>query len=323
MSALGPGNGDVAYRMQGLRHTRAETGPDDSVPAGTLLRLWLSAAVPALIIWAAFAFLALFVFAVSEPNAFGDSTPGDEVLAIGSLLSFIVFWLVLLSARVDEPLGEWRTLIEERWQSADSAYAAIYATLRRRGIPVAADAVRVRSDLLPPEVLNNRLVITDHHCQIFISLFPYGSSLYLGWTMSRSRRGAALLGRFLRDLVGGMSGRTGPVERMLRAERARALREAVHAAVREGAEVAAQGVMVAPGPAFGAEVPVRDLRARAESAYPPHPAAAPASAPPVYVAPPAPGPDPYAAPTPTPAPVEVHKPRPHPAPSEGADPPIS
>src|SRR4051812_35591691 len=129
MSALGPGNGDVAYRMQSLRHTPAEPGPDDSVPAGTLLRLWLSAAVPALIVWAAFAFLALFVFAVSEPNAFGDGTPGDEVLAVGSLLSFGIFWLVLLSARIDEPLGEWKTLIEQRWQSADSAYAAIYATL--------------------------------------------------------------------------------------------------------------------------------------------------------------------------------------------------
>ncbi|WP_436528148.1 adhesin [Actinoplanes sp. HUAS TT8] len=360
MPALGPGNGDVAYRMQGLRHNPVELGLDESVPVWTLLRLWLSAAVPALVVWAVFAFLALFVRAVSEPNAFSENTPGDEVFAIGSLLSFIIFWVVLLSARVDESVAEWKALIEDRWQSADSAYAAIYGTLRRRGIPVEADAVRVRSDLLPPEVINNRLMITDRNYQIFISVFPYGSSLYLGWTMARGRRGVTLLGHFLRDLVGGMSGRGGSVDRMLRTERVRALREAVHSAVREGADVAAQGLLVPAGAVFGAEVPVRDLRARVAPAYAPHPGphpgagpaqhnampsqsgpmpvpSGPVSAPPGPVsAMPAPGPMPgYAAPdsyappqqstTPPEAQAEQPKPRPHPhpSPSEGTDPPIS
>ncbi|GAA2904259.1 hypothetical protein Acy02nite_85700 [Actinoplanes cyaneus] len=315
MPALGPGNGDIAYRMQGLRHQPVELGLDESVPVWTLARLGLSAAVPALVVWAVSGFLALFVHAVSEPSMFDQSTPGDDVFAIGSLLSFIVFGMVLLSARVDESIAEWRTLIEERWQSADSAYAAIYGTLRRRGIPVEADAVRVRSDLLPPEAINNRLLISDRNHQIFISVFPYGSSLYLGWTMSRGRRGVTLLGQFLRDLAGGMSGRTGSIDRMLRAERVRALREAVHAAVREGADVAAQGVLVPPGQVFGAEVPVRDLRAQAVPSY-----AAPQAPAQHFVAP-----ESYAPPQQPEPPAEQHRPRPHPhpAPSEGADPPIS
>ncbi len=331
MPALGPGNGDIAYRMQGLRHSPVELGLDESVPVWTLARLWLSAAVPALVVWAVFTFLALFVHAVSEPGVFDDSTPGDEVFAIGSLLSFVVFWMVLLSARVDESVAEWRTLIEERWQSADSAYAAIYGTLRRRGIPVEADAVRVRSDLLPPEVINNRLMITDRNYQIFISVFPYGSGLYLGWTMSRGRRGVTLLGHFLRDLAGGMSGRNGSIDRMLRAERVRALREAVHAAVREGADVAAQGVLVPAGQVFGGEVPLRDLRAHAAPGYGPQPGPQPGPMPGPQPGPmpsvPAPAPmQGYVAPPSyAPPPPEQHKPRPHPhpEPSEGADPPIS
>lgn len=324
MPALGPGNGDVAYRMQGLRHHPVELGLDESVPVWTLARLWLSAAVPALVVWAGFAFLALFVYAVAEPSVFDQNTPGDEVFAIGSLLSFIVFWIVLLSARVDESVAEWKTLIEERWQSADSAYAAIYGTLRRRGIPVEADAVRVRSDLLPPEAVNNRLMISDRNYQVFISIFPYGSSLYLGWTMSRGRRGVTLLGHFLRDLAGGMSGRDASIDRMLRTERVRALREAVHSAVREGADVAAQGVLVPAGTVFGAEVPLRDLRAHAAQAYGPQQQQmmppqqqAPAQS---YVAP-----ESYAPPQQPEPPADQHKPRPHPhpAPSEGADPPVS
>lgn len=319
MPALGPGHGDVAYRMQGLRHTPSELGLDESVPVWTLARLWLSAAVPALVVWAIFGFLAVFVFAVAEPSVFDQTTPGDEVFAIGSLLSFIIFWVVLLSARVEEPAGEWRTLLEERWQGADSAYAVIYGTLRRRGIPVEADAVRVRSDLLPPEVVNNRLLITDREYRIYISVFPYGSGLYLGWTMSRGRRGATLLGHFVRDLIGGISGRPGTIDRMLRAERVRALREAVHSAVREGADVATEGVVVPIGSTFGAEVPVHDLRMRSAPAYGPQPGQ------PVQPAQGYPAPDSYAPPPQPQAPAEQPKPRPHPhpAPSEGADPPIS
>ncbi|MFI1996586.1 adhesin [Actinoplanes sp. NPDC020271] len=316
MPTLGPGHGDIPYRMQGLRHQPVELGLDESVPVRTLARLWLSAAVPALVVWAVFGFLALFVLAVSDRGPTSDGTPGGEVFAIGSLLSFLVFGTVSLSARVDESLAEWRTLIEDRRQSTDSAYAAIYGALRRRGIPVEADAVRVRSDLLPPEAINNRLMISDRNYQIFISVFPYGSSLYLGWTMSRGRRGATLLGHFLRDLAGGMSGRSGSVERMLRAERVRALREAVHAAVREGADVAAQGVLVPAGQVFGGEVPLRDLRAHAPAGYAPPPVVPPQG----YAAP-----ESYAPPQQPEPPAEQHRPRPHPhpAPSEGTDPPIS
>jgi hypothetical protein len=227
-----------------------------------------------------------------------------------------------VAARDDEPIAEWRTLLEERWQGADSAYAAVYDTLRRRGIPVRIDATRVRSDLLQPEVVNNRLVVTSGDHQIVVTVFPYGSSLYLGWTMSRGRRGSSLLGNFLKDLAGGMFGRAASIDRMLRAERARAFREAVHSAVREGAEVAAQGLLVPLGPAFGAEVPVRDLRVRAAPppGYGPQPGA---PVPGGYVAA-GPGPDPYAPPasSPTPPPTVADpakpKPSPHPVPPESS-----
>ncbi|GIF16580.1 adhesin [Actinoplanes teichomyceticus] len=298
-TALGPGHGDVAYRMQGLRPGPVETGLDSSVPAGTLLRLWLWAAVPALLVWAVFTFLALLVHAASEPSLFSDDTPADALFSAGSLLAVIVFWTVLLAARMDEPVTQWSTLLEDRWQGADSAYAAIFGTLRRRGIPVDATAVRVRSDLLAAELVNDRLLITERDYRIHVTVFPYGSGLFLGWTMSRSRRGAVLLGHFLKDLVGGILGRTGRVEELLRAERVRALREAVHAAVREGAEVAAQGVVVPLAQVFGQEVPVQDLRAHATPAgYGPG-----YGPPPGYGGQPGPGPQPGYGPGPQPGPA--------------------
>jgi hypothetical protein len=90
--------------------------------------------------------------------------------------------------------------------------------------------------------------------------------------MWRSRRGAILIGHFIKDLFGGMLGRTGSLNQMLRTEWVRAMREAVHATVREGAEVAMQGVVVPMAATFGQEVPVQDLRGGAMgSGYAPAP----------------------------------------------------
>lgn len=74
-----------------------------------------------------------------------------------------------------------------------------------------------------------------------MTVFGYGTSLYLGWMMWRSRRGATLVGRFIVDLLIGITGRQDPVELMLRTERPRAMREAIHAVCREGLHVAVEG----------------------------------------------------------------------------------
>ncbi|MEV6348468.1 adhesin [Actinoplanes sp. NPDC051851] len=252
-AAVGPGSGDVAYRMQGLRHGPVEISLDEAVSLRTLLRLWVQAAVAAFVVWAFFLFLALFVVLFAGADGY-DPTIG------GGFLAFLIFWVVLLASRVEEPITEWKALIEDRYATADSVYAAVYGTLRRRGVPVDATAVRIRSDLLASEAINNRLVITDGAYQINITIFPYGSGLYLGWTMRRTRRGVILIGHFLRDLAAGMTGRTPAITELLQVERVRAMREAVHAAVREGADVAIQGVSVPLAATFGGEVPVHDFR---------------------------------------------------------------
>jgi len=259
-ATVGPGSGDVAYRMQGLRYGGVELALDESVSVLTVLRLWVGAAVSAFVVWTVFAFLAVLVAIGSDTPSFSGEIPGSGLFLLGSILSFVVFWVVLLVSRIDEPIAEWKTLVEDRYQAADSAYASIFGTLRRRGFPLNATAVRIRSDLLAPEAVNNRLQIQERSYSVYVSVFPYGSSLYLGWMMWRSRRGAVLIGHFLKDLVGGMLGRTGSINQMLRTEHVRAMREAVHAAVREGAEVAMQGTVVTLAATFGQEVPVQDMR---------------------------------------------------------------
>ncbi|WP_229069030.1 adhesin [Actinoplanes sp. DH11] len=249
---------DAAYRMQGLRHGGAEPGVDDAVPAWTIGRMVLGAALSAFLVWALFAFLGFLLAAGGA---------GPAMFHFGHLFAFTAFWAVLLAARVDEPIAGWTVLLEDRWQAADSAYAAIYGTLRHRGFPLNATALRVRTDVLAPDAVNNRLLVTDGGYRFVVSVFPYGSSLFLGWSMRRRSRGAALLGRFVTDL----SGRGVTVPAMLGTERVRAAREAVHAAVREGADVALRGVSVSIASVFGQDVPIHDLRTAAPQTYGPPP----------------------------------------------------
>lgn len=305
--AMGP---NAAYRNQTMRYENVELSFDESVPFRTVFQLWFQAFVVSLLVFTVFGLLPMLL---SDSGPFGS---GDE-LGVGQVLGFIAFWVVLLAARINEPVSEWKTLLEDKHAASSSAYAAVYGALARRKIPVSAVPVRIRSDIMP-EVVNNRLVVRSGRYVAYVTVFGYGTSLYVGWTMWRSRSGAVIIGHFLKDLVGGMFNRTGAINQMLRTEAPRAMREAVHSAAREGVETAVQGIEVPLVSTFGQEPPIQSGATATEpvtaNGSGPVPGAAPvpgmtgpAMAPPVhqaYPAPPVPGtpPPPYGPPAPPSAP---------------------
>ncbi|MFE5968175.1 hypothetical protein [Streptomyces sp. NPDC056463] len=293
-----------------MRYEDVELSFDESVPFRTVFQLWFQAFVVSLLV--------LFLFGLL-PLMLSDSGPfeSDYELGAGPILSIIAFWAVLLAARINEPVSEWKTLLEDKHAASSSAYAAIYGALARRQIPVSAVPVRIRSDLMP-EVVNNRLVITSGRYIAYVTVFGYGTSLYVGWTMWRSRSGAVIIGHFLKDVVGGIFNRTGAINQMLRTEKPRAMREAVHSAAREGVETAVQGIEVPLVSTFGQEPPIqsgstatepvtKDGNGPVPGAMPAHGTAGPVMAPPApqtYPAPQVPGTPPphYGPPTPPAAP---------------------
>ena len=264
-AAAGPSGEDIAYRTQTLKFGGMELSLDESVSFNTLVRLWLYAAVSSCAVFMLFFLLALVQVIGSSGS--GDGTPQfsgfGTLILVGWLLAFIVFWVVLLVVRIQEPVAEWKTLIEGKAAAAESSYAAIYHSLARRRIPVGVSASRIRSDLLTAESVNNRLLITERSYVAYVSVFAFGTSLYVGWTMWRSRRGVTLVGQFVKDLIGGLLGRSGIVHQMLRTERVRAMREAVHSAVREGVDAAVEGINMPIATTFGYEIPIESMAATA------------------------------------------------------------
>ena len=285
-------DGDVLYHEKTLRFHRVETGFNESVRFRVLLGMWGYAALGTIAVDIVYAIFAIII----SLAAGGLSAGGVDALLGGMffLVTVVAFMVLFFFAPAVEPIAEWRTLLEAKSDASDSAYAAIFGSLKRRRIPVVPRPTRVRSDIVP-DVVSNRLVITERTYIAYVTVFAYGTSLYVGWMMWRKRRGYHLVLTFWKDVLGRILLRTGLIEQMLRTESARAMREAVHSAVREGVNVAVEGIEVSIVSTFGHDIPVKGGAATPLPpawGAPPQPSAPPApsipSGPPYQLAPPAP-----------------------------------
>lgn len=240
------GDGNAAYLDKTLRHQPMDLSLDDTVSWRFVFQLWLRGAVVSVVIWLVFAFSAFLVgFGSASSSRYASSGLGTSAMlySIGTLLATVAFFVVVLLTKLAEPISEWRVLLADRAELVPAVYSQIAGTLRERQVPLGGGARRIRTGFGPMHH-SNRLILTEGDFRVYVSVFSYGTSLYLGWLMWRSRRGATLIGQFLVGVVRGLAGHNDPEMAMLRAERARAMREVVHAACREGLIVAVDGLQV-------------------------------------------------------------------------------
>jgi hypothetical protein len=337
--APSPFDADAVYLEKTLRHEPMELALDDSVSLRTLGIML----VRAYLAWG-ISLIVLGIFGGYEAAHGG----GETMLVIAFIGSIIVFWFVLLGSRVTEPIGEWRTLLADRYRQAESYYRTIAAVLERRKLPITP---RLRSIELNAEgrPVKHTIVLSENEYQTYVTVFPYGTSLYVGWQMWRRRSGASLIKRALADRVSAAN----LVTAMLRTDRARAVREAVHLACREALYTSVDENLVAYAQqvrmpqveqeatllvAQPASPVLSSLTARMSAAQPapapaspfpaaPAPSSAPApSAPFPMASVPAPAPAsaiPPAQPTPAPTPAPAIPPAPAAAPASTVPPPPS
>jgi hypothetical protein len=221
LESAGPSPFDVdsVYLQKTLRHEPMELALDDSVSLRTLFIMVLRAYLA----WG-IVFFVLGIFGIVVLKDSDDPT----LLIVAFVASIVVFWVVLLGSKVTEPIGEWRTLLADRAGQSESYYRTIAAVLKRRELPIAP---RLRSIELNTQgrPVKHTIVLSENEYQAYMTVFPYGTSLYVGWQMWRRRSGGQLIKRALVDRVTA----TSLVAAMLRTDRARAVREAVHLACRE------------------------------------------------------------------------------------------
>jgi len=181
------------------------------------------------------------------------------VLGARSLIGIVWFvaFLVYLFTRIPVSLSEWKTLIEGRGPQAQDVFGHVAYTLRRRQAPV--DSLSVRQLSQPGHPRRDYLQVRYGILSGYVTCFPYGTDLYVGWTLwwrfSPVHYALMVAGRRWQVFTG----RGTELHLLYRYDFAKAMREAMHAAVGEAVD-AARGLR--PLEPLPADVPVEVVQAR-------------------------------------------------------------
>jgi hypothetical protein len=200
--------------------------------------------------------LFLLLVALASRNA-GSLAAATVILPILLVGAFVLY--VLLP--VPGLLGQWGRLYSLRAPAGDIAFACITQAMERHAVP--HDSLAPRKRWPPGEGSRNYLELRRGVFAGYISVFPHGLDLYVGWSfwiyMSPLRLLFLAIGRWIQK----WTARGNEMYQTLRYESTRATLAAIHACILEGvdgatraADRAADLAGAAGGPAMTTAGPV-------------------------------------------------------------------
>lgn len=161
-------------------------------------------------------------------------------LVIGGLL-FIVWCIVMACAfwftKLPGQLSEWKFSVDDKGEAAPIVFDHIAWALRRRDAPV--DSAQLRRFKVMGQGTRDQLEIRQGIFYALVSCLANGGDLYIGWTFWIYMSPARLFWTGVRRLIWELRFRGHAIYVSLQFDRAKAFREALHSAVREGVDVAA------------------------------------------------------------------------------------
>ena len=151
-----------------------------------------------------------------------------DSLALGALVLAVPFWLI----PVPVLLGQWTLLAEGMAGASPSVLAGIRAAFLAHEVPL--DSLQPLSLCPPGEVAREYLDLRRGRFRGYLSCFPHGRDLCIGWTfwlrMSPGRLIVMIIGRVARSMIG----RADDIRQALALEATRALVAAMHSAALAG-----------------------------------------------------------------------------------------
>ncbi|TCP54149.1 hypothetical protein EV191_103190 [Tamaricihabitans halophyticus] len=200
---------------------------------------------------------AVVIFLASVAAAFvAEDVPVLNMLTEGLVIAAPVAWVCLaLLVPKTEALGDWQSSLADRAGSADTVFGVTYRSLLdHHAVPATVQARRVRTGPPVPGV-HNVLYTRIGTYHVLILACAFGNDLYAGWTLWRRQVPLLVVARGLRTLLRADRQLGGLVEMAP----VKALRAAVHDAVRQGIAVAAVEE-VPMSQTFGHDVDTVDVR---------------------------------------------------------------
>lgn len=240
----------LTYRDEGS----TERGFATRVSGWTLVVLIFRAGLVAFLVGFVGFVLAVLFSAASRPTTSSQLQGELVVVLLLVVILPLAAFVLMFFIPYREQLSDWTMMVEGRAGSAEQAFAAVYDALRRRQVPAEISPRRIRSGFAAGYV-NNYIVARTGRYRAFASLLPYGTDLFMSWSMWRTQTPIQMLFRYIAETVGGLFGKD-HLHVLMEAEPARALRESLHNAMREGVEAAASGRSVDVDSTFGRVVPI-------------------------------------------------------------------
>ncbi len=261
ISVLGTSEPNAVYLGQRLQYVDgAETFDVGDLLSRRTVAQFRFLFLVALLLWIAsgLAFVVL-AFVLQAPGALLGGVLG---IAVG------VFNIALLITpflrNQSFAISEWKLLLDDKGQSADAVYDHIGGALVARNSPAQYRAVRI------PEIWwRGYLQVRMGTYSGFITCFPFGKDLYIGWTLwwsgswlayRRANRQDGLVAlltlpwQLVSDMVKGR-GSTYELAYVHQYDEVKALRECLHAVTRQGVEAAVGVVPMRGKGTIGSTVP--------------------------------------------------------------------
>lgn len=157
----------------------------------------------------------------------------------------VVIWLLAMGVAawwlpVFVSVSEWKFMVDGKAVSSEDAFEHIKWAFLRRKSPV--DDLRIHRLSLGGTASRDYLYVQDDVFRAYIACFPYGRDLYVGWTLWWRLSAVRWLWTLLKRNYQAYTLRGSELHTVHRYDIAKALREAVHGAAREGLD-AATGVV--------------------------------------------------------------------------------
>jgi hypothetical protein len=164
---------------------------------------------------------------------------GGGLFSFLAVLLWLVAWSVPWFLRDHVYAGNWELSVEDQHEAAESAFVLTYQRLERKALPASLEPRLIRSIIGGP--VRYYLCVRQGRYVAFISALPYGTDLFVSWSLWREQVPIAMVWRWLVEHLSSVVGQGSMFHQIARSDPARAMRETVHNATRAGVEAAVEG----------------------------------------------------------------------------------
>jgi hypothetical protein len=164
----------------------------------------------------------------------------------------LAFWFGKLPAR----LSEWKFSVDRKGGAAPEVFDHVAWSFTQRGTPT--DSVGLRRFSVPGQPGRDLLEVRQGIFYALVSCLANGDDLYIGWTLWFYLSPVRLLWIAFLRLLWELRYRRSSLYVSVQFDRAKALREAIHASTREGVDVAADNLEAQGQGTIGSIVPITD-----------------------------------------------------------------